>query len=296
MTHNTNNATPTNSRRLVIVTGDKGGVGKSTFSRAMIQTYLDTKQEFAAFDADMSNPQIKRFYETECTVMPLDIFRRGEADVFLLDQLKDLIYPPEEDAINSPKKDVIESSDPEILNSPDKDEKPVTSASKSLFLLELPPQSIQFFRSFEEEMGFLKMIDKNLNIKVTMVAVINRTKDSVNQLNYLRDFCGDKVDYVVVKNLFFGEKDRFERYDNSSLVKELKKVNKLIPEIYMPDLIAHAYDYLDENNLPFSKGIEQSQKLSVQGRVEKWMENFKKSIEPVKHLLGLADANLQSES
>lgn len=279
MTDNTNNPTPTKSRRLVIVTGDKGGVGKSTFSRAMIQTYLDTNQNFAAFDADMSNPQIKRFYDTECTVMPLDIFKRGEADIFLLDELKDLI-----------DKDVPKA------NSPKKDEQLVAPDSKSLFLLELPPQSIQFFRSFEEEMGFFKTVGKKLNMRVTMATVINRTKDSVNQLNYLRDFCGDKVDYVVVKNLFFGEKDRFERYDNSLLLKELKKVNKVIPEIYMPDLIAHAYDYLDENNFSFSKGIEQSEKLSVQGRVEKWMENFKKSIEPVKHLLGLTDVNLQSES
>ncbi|BBD63411.1 hypothetical protein NIES2109_62610 (plasmid) [Nostoc sp. HK-01] len=279
MTDNTNNPTPPKSRRLVIVTGDKGGVGKSTFSRAMIQTYLDTNQNFAAFDADISNPQIKRFYDTECTVMPLDIFKRGEADLFLLDELKDFI---DKDAVKA--------------NSPKKDEQLIAPDSKSLFLLELPPQSIQFFRSFEEEMGFFKTVGKKLDMRVTMATVINRTKDSVNQLNYLRDFCGEKVDYVVIKNLFFGEKDRFERYDNSLLVKELKKVNKVIPEIYMPDLIAHAYDYLDENNFSFSKGIEQSEKLSVQGRVEKWMENFKKSIEPVKHLLGLADVNLQSES
>ncbi|BBD62878.1 hypothetical protein NIES2109_57280 (plasmid) [Nostoc sp. HK-01] len=296
MTDNTNNPTPTKSRRLVIVTGDKGGVGKSTFSRAMIQTYLDNNQNFAAFDADMSNPQIKRFYEEECTVMPLDIFRRGEADISLLDELKNLIDPPEKDTIKSPNKNVSESSNPDLTNSPDKDAQPVAFVSKSLFLLELPPQSIQFFRSFEEEMGFFKMVGKKLDMRVTMATVINRTKDSVNQFIHLRDFCGDKVDYVVVKNLFFGEKDRFERYDNYPLVKELQNLNKSIPEIYMPDLIAHAYDYLDENNLSFSKGIEQSQKLSVQGRVEKWMENFKKSIEPAKHLLGLADVNLQSES
>ncbi|MBD2498339.1 chromosome partitioning protein ParA [Nostoc sp. FACHB-280] len=295
MTDNTNNLTPTKSRRLVIVTGDKGGVGKSTFSRAMIQTYLDNNQNFAAFDADMSNPQIKRFYEAECTVMPLDIFRRGEADISLLDELKGFIYLAEEDENKSLKKDLIESPDYNVIDSLQKDE-PLRPDAKSLFLLELPPQSIQFFRSFEEEMGFFKMVGKKLDMRVTMATVINRTKDSVNQFIHLRDFCGDKVDYVVVKNLFFGEKDRFERYDNCPLVKELKNLNKSIPEIYMPDLIAHAYDYLDENNLSFSKGIEQSKKLSVQGRVEKWMENFKKSIEPAKHLLGLADVNLQSES
>jgi hypothetical protein len=271
MSDNSNNQTKQYTRRLVIVTGDKGGVGKSTFSRALLQTYLDTNQNFAAFDADTSNPQIKRFYEDECTVSPVDIFKRGEADG-LLDELKDLIQPTT------------------------KENGEVVAPGKSLFLLELPPQSIHFFRLFEEEIGFFSRVEKNLDMRITMAAVINRTKDSVNQLSHLRGFCGDRVDYVVVKNLFFGSNDSFERYDNSPLVKELSEANKSIPEICMPDLIARAYDYLDENNYSFAKGIEQSEKLSVQARIEKWMENFKSSIEPVKHLLGLKDVSLQQPS
>lgn len=71
------------SRRLVIVTGDKGGVGKSTFARGLLQAWIDAKQDFVAFDADISNPQIKRFYEKECTIEPLNIFKRGQTDIFL---------------------------------------------------------------------------------------------------------------------------------------------------------------------------------------------------------------------
>ncbi|MBW4558061.1 MAG: chromosome partitioning protein ParA [Trichormus sp. ATA11-4-KO1] len=267
MTDNSNKQSETYSRRLVIVTGDKGGVGKSTFARGLLQTYLDTQQQFVAFDADTSNPQIKRFYEKECTVLPLDIFKRGQADIFL-DRLKNLIDPP--------KQEGQENAEP----------------GKSLFLLELPPQSIQFFRSFEYEMGFFEMVGKDLDLRVTMAAVINRTKDSVNQLSHLRDFCGNNVDYVVIKNLFFGDEESFERYDNSSLVTELKELKAPIPEIYMPDLIAHAYDYLDENNYSYAMGITQTEKLSVKGRVSKWMENFKNSIRPVKNLLGLENVSL----
>ncbi|YAF99394.1 MAG: hypothetical protein AB3A66_30065 (plasmid) [Nodularia sp. CChRGM 3473] len=267
MTDNSNKQSKSYSRRLVIVTGDKGGVGKSTFARGLLQTYLDTKQQFVSFDADTSNPQIKRFYADECSVLPLDIFKRGQAD-FFLDRLKSLIYP-------SLKKGQ-EKPDP----------------GKSLFLLELPPQSIQFFRLFEYEIGFFEMAEQDLDLRVTMAAVINRTKDSVNQLSHLRDFCDDNVDYVVVKNLFFGDKESFERYDNSSLVQTLKERKSPIPEIYMPDLIAHAYDYLDENNYSFSQGITQTEKLSVKGRVSKWMENFKNSIRPAKKLLGLENVTL----
>ncbi|MDZ8264272.1 MAG: chromosome partitioning protein ParA [Nostoc sp. ChiQUE01b] len=253
--------------RLVIVTGDKGGVGKSTFARALLQTYLDNKREFVAFDADTSNPQIRRFYGNECDVQPFDIFTRGKADAFL-DDLRTFM---------SPRVKPGES---------------ILPRGKFLFLLELPSQSIQYFRLFEKEMGFFELLQKELHSRVTMTAVINRTKDSVNQLLQMHDFCNGQVDYLIVKNLFFGETDAFERYDNSSKVKELKESGVKLPEIYMPDLIAHAYDYLDENNYSFAQGIAQNEKLSVRGRVSRWMENFKESITPVKDLLGLKDVTL----
>lgn len=40
------------SNRLVIVTGDKGGVGKSTFARGLVQTYLDKNKTFIGFDLE----------------------------------------------------------------------------------------------------------------------------------------------------------------------------------------------------------------------------------------------------
>jgi hypothetical protein len=252
------------SRRLVIVTGDKGGVGKSTFARALVQAYLDTHQDFVAFDADMSNPQIKRFYESDCTVFPLDIFTRGEADLFL-ENLKTLIEP-------------IKNKEGEIQ-----------SPGKSLFLLELPPQSMKMFREFACEMNFFEIADKNLDLRVTMATVISRTRDSVNQLLHLYDFCKGEVDYVIVKNLFFGKLDGFERYDTSPSIKEIKEKGIALPEIPMADLIAHAYDYLDFNNFSFSQGILQDERISVKGRVGAWMKNFKASIDPVKDLLGLKD-------
>ncbi|WP_194004371.1 nucleotide-binding protein [aff. Roholtiella sp. LEGE 12411] len=256
------------NRRLIIVTGDKGGVGKSTFARALLQTYIDTNQEFAAFDADTSNPQIKRFYGDDCEVLPFDIFTRGKADAFL-DTLRTLMSPPL------------------------KKEQEVPTQPKSLFLLELPSQSIQYFRLFEKEMGFFKILKNDLKSQATMVAVINRTKDSVNQLLQMHDFCNGQVDYVVVKNLFFGESEAFERYDNSASIKKVRDEEGVkLPEIYMPDLIAHAYDYLDENNYSYAQGIAQNEKLSVRGRVNRWMENFKESITPVKDLLGLKDVTL----
>ncbi|WP_414544997.1 hypothetical protein [Nostoc sp. CCY0012] len=257
------------SRRLVIVTGDKGGVGKSTFARGLLQVYLDEKKDFIAFDADMSNPQIRRFYGSECTIEPLNIFKRGEIDTNFMEQLGKYIEPPEKE---------------------DKEGGEIEFIPKPLFLLELPPQSSNILKDFLKRMKFLETIKNAYDMRVTMVVVISRTIDSVNQFVDLYNSYENHVDYVVVKNYFFGEEGDFRRYNNSPALKEIKndaKKSKYIREISMPDLIEHAYDYLDENSLTFAQGIEQNKRIAVKGRVGAWMDEFNESIKSVKHLLGV---------
>lgn len=206
--------------RLVIVTGDKGGVGKSTFARGLVQTYLDKGQRFIGFDADSSNSQLLRFYGRHCHIEPLDIFKTGNIDQFF-DEMKTKANPKL-------------GGDGEIIQ------------PESLFLLELPPQSRRILRKFVEEMTFLETAEKHYNIRVTMVVVISRVIDSINQLIDLHSFCGNQVDYIVVKNLFFGEPDEFTRYKNSPEVEKIKEQLKSqkspFADIKMPELIERSYD------------------------------------------------------
>ncbi|WGV24198.1 hypothetical protein [Halotia branconii] len=144
------------SRRLVIVTGDKGGVGKSTFARGLVQTYLDAQQRFIGFDADSSNSQLSRFYGQYCRIEPIDIFKNGTIDQFF-DRMKTMVNPePDEDG-NTPH-------------------------PESLFLLELPPQSRRILQKFVQQMNFLETAENDYDIRVTMVVVISRVSDSINQL------------------------------------------------------------------------------------------------------------------
>lgn len=258
------------SHRLVIVTGDKGGVGKSTFARGLVQTYLDQNKRFIGFDADSSNSQLLRFYGQYCHIEPLDIFRNGKIDQFF-DRLKKMVNP-------------------------EPDEYGQKVQPESLFLLELPPQSRRILQKFIQEMNFLETAEKDYGVRVTMVVVISRVMDSINQLIDLYDFCGNQADYVVAKNLFFGELDEFTRYEKSTEVKAIKDKLKSeqIPfvDITMPELISHAYDYLDENSMTFKQGMEQKDLPSVKGRVTSWLRTFKSGIKPVKVLLGLDDVEL----
>ncbi|AFY72004.1 hypothetical protein Pse7367_3780 (plasmid) [Thalassoporum mexicanum PCC 7367] len=52
----------------IIVTGEKGGVGKSFTARALVEYHLDRQLTCIAFDMDRSNPDLKRCYES---VMPV---------------------------------------------------------------------------------------------------------------------------------------------------------------------------------------------------------------------------------
>ncbi|MFW9265333.1 hypothetical protein RRG12_42660, partial [Nostoc sp. CALU 546] len=120
--------------------------------------------------------------------------------------------------------------------------------------------------------------------------------DSINQLIDLHIFCGNQLDYIVVKNLFFGEPDEFTRYENSPEVEKIKEQLKSqkspFSDIKMPELIERSYDYLDENNMTFRQGMEQTDLPSVKGRVTSWLRTFKEEIEAVKESLGLNNVEL----
>ena len=48
------------------ILGDKGGVGKSTICRVLVQYLLDNQQSFILFDTDRTNPILGRIYQDIC--------------------------------------------------------------------------------------------------------------------------------------------------------------------------------------------------------------------------------------
>ena len=49
-------------KKIILVTGDKGGVGKSFTARIIADYLLDKKVSFRAFDTDKTNATFYRFY------------------------------------------------------------------------------------------------------------------------------------------------------------------------------------------------------------------------------------------
>ena len=248
-----------------MVTGDKGGVGKSTFARGLAQIYIDNTVKFVGLDADNSNPHLIRFYETSANIQRLDISNSDKLDEFV-DNLKELVYPkPKESGENQEE--------------------------QSLILLETPSQFLPTLKILIKEMGFLGVVNDKCQMRVTIVVVISTIVDCINQLLELYSYCGDNVDYVIVKNLFYGEAEQFAFYDNSQKVKEIEQQVKAtghdFTSITMPKLAKKSYDYLDVKNLTFRQGLEQDEYPSVFGRVLSWLNNFKGQIKPKKDLFGI---------
>ncbi|AFZ28523.1 CobQ/CobB/MinD/ParA nucleotide binding domain-containing protein (plasmid) [Cylindrospermum stagnale PCC 7417] len=241
--------------RIVIVTGDKGGVGKSTFARGLLHLYINRQLKYLAYDSDHRNAQLYRHYDSVAPgVKLLDIFTRGGADDLLIDLEKEL--PP-------------------------------------LVLVDLPAQSGLFFENFEKDLGVFDAV-KGLGYRVTMVSVLSRVKDSVNILRILHKYCGDRVDYVVVKNLFHGEADKFERYDSSDTRTTLLADGAV--EIKMPDLFFKPYDYIDEKNLTFSEVLEDKEaNIVIKSRVSAWLKEFEQTVLGANELLGIVENAVVTE-
>ena len=72
-------ASATTARRIVFVTGDKGGVGKSFVSRALVQYFMDRQMPFRAYDLDPVNPNLAQFYPEQ--TVQIDIGESGGLDI-----------------------------------------------------------------------------------------------------------------------------------------------------------------------------------------------------------------------
>jgi Mrp family chromosome partitioning ATPase len=263
--NNNNKDNPEQLRRLVMVTGDKGGVGKSTFARGLAQTYIDNAVKFVGLDADNSNPHLIRFYEKAANIHRLDISNSDKLDEFV-DNLKELVYPKSKESGKNQEE-------------------------KSLILLETPSQFLPTLKILITEMGFLDVVNNKCKMRVTIVVVISTIIDCITQLLELYSFCGDRVDYVIVKNSFYGEAEQFAFYDSSEEIKvieqQVKATGHDFTSINMPKLAKKSYDYLDVKNLTFRQGLEQDEYPSVFGRVLSWLNNFKGQIKPKKDLFGI---------
>ena len=128
---------------------------------------------------------------------------------------------------------------------------------------------------------------RELRREVVLYWVINRTADSINLLrSALQTFEGGASAMVVVKNLFFGEPDRFRRWNDSKTRQAFLTAGGL--EIELPDLHERIADLtaMALPPVPFSRA--DALRFGDQAELRRWRQRTAADFDGIAERIGLS--------
>ncbi|WP_373527132.1 hypothetical protein [Nostoc sp.] len=204
-------------KRIVMILGGKGGTGKTAFTRLLLDVIHSKGINYLAYDADTENPELYEYYQNFGSgVRLLNFLEVAEAKRFFTE---------------------IKAESPDSI------------------IVDMPGASSNKTREIISKFGLFK-IAGDLGYRVTLVTVLNLGYSVITSLKTMAEFCSDKADYVVVKNLCWDKGSGFQRWENSktsAAISELKGI-----EIEMPELDYSTFDTLTEKGLPYSAATEEN--------------------------------------
>lgn len=236
-------------KRVIWITGSKGGTGKSTFARGLLDILLSDGIKAVAFDGDPDNAQLFRYYnnaDVDVTRIPLK--KRNGVDA-IFDELE--------------------------------------KAKASVILVDVPAGSGSVLVGLEDEGGFLSAIS-DCGYHLTVVSVLSRIKDSVNQLKLAMEITdGYDAAHVAVKNLYYGDADKFRFLARSKTKQRLLESGGTVVE--MRDLFDDTYELVDDADLPFLAAVKTGSGLPSADvrRIKQWLLHFKRQVLSTEGVLGL---------
>ncbi|PZO18181.1 MAG: hypothetical protein DCF25_10145 [Leptolyngbya foveolarum] len=237
------------TKRVLWVTGGKGGTGKSTFARGALDALLAAETNVSAFDGDLGNPQLHRYYQNIGQGVTRTLLAQRDGGDHILEAMEDQ------------QPDVI------LVD---------VAAGGTQILMRLQDESL--FLSSAEELGY----------GFTVITVLSPIKDSVQMLKEAMDITQDhNVQHVVVKNLHFGPEEDFELFDASSTKQRFEASGGIV--LTMRDLLSKTYGAIDKDNLPFSTATQKESGLprGDRNRIKQWLTDFQDQMKLANGALGL---------
>lgn len=173
-------------KRAIFVVSQKGGSGKSTFSRALLDySRFQNDQRVAAFDADGNVGQLLQYYGRRD--------EQGKQDPL------DGVFPFDiRDAIQ--RDNVINALDYEA----------------DMLLFDFPGGAVDALQNIlQSERGITALAEEyhRAGYAVTVAIVISNILASANNVIRIMNTFGPDFNYLAVKNLFFGNEDDFLFFD-----------------------------------------------------------------------------------
>lgn len=206
------------NKRIVLIHGDKGGIGKSTVARLLAAYYQDHQLPWRGFDAGNRSGDLVRFYPEQTTSLSLRKLSH-------LDRITDAA---------------------------DEDRSPI--------LVDLGPCRSEMLQEWMEEIDFFELM-KNAGVNVTLVFLSAPANESAAPWKPMIDFCGNRVDYVIVKNLTLAVAST--RYDANQTPKYWKEPKAV--EITLPILGYGSYQKVDVQSVPWREA-ETTDRLHILDR------------------------------
>lgn len=244
-------AAPKSVTKIVIVHGDKGGVGKSFVSQGIVNLLLSKNQKVAVIDGDTSNPDVSRMFESAAQCL-LTNLRVDNGWMNLMDfVMSHLGYTI-------------------LLNTPagvdgEKMERELRSLS-----------------NYIEQ--------KSLDVELDLWWVMNHGYDSVSLFSRALDSYGRFFDRVrVVCNLHFsdGNPAAFFLWNESPLKTRLE--NKNAATVFFPGLNLRVVEKLfnPKNIMPFHEAVDAATGEKVEllhserWKLQQWLDDVNEALTPL---------------
>lgn len=262
-------------RRAIFVLSQKGGPGKSTFSRALLDVLRFARNmTVGAFDADGNVGQLLQYYG-----------ERGENGRLIPNQ------DPVQGVFPFDIRDKVGRDN--VINALDLD--------ADVLLFDLPGGAVNILTTIiRAENGIQALVQeyRNAGVAITIVIVMSIVHASASNVVKTIHMFGPDVDYVAVKNLFFGEPEDFLFFDGFTDFQGNTiggRGKALLQQhqgelITMPQLRGREYAFLDLYNLGFTQALKSPfLRRAERSNVFHFLEGFKRSLTMAETLFGIQE-------
>ncbi|TVR63193.1 MAG: hypothetical protein EA420_08005 [Candidatus Competibacteraceae bacterium] len=265
------------NRRAIFVCSQKGGAGKTTFARALVDVLRCEGHTVAAYDADGHVGQLFQHH---------GLRDAGGA-----------LLPGQDPCVGCGFFNIRDDDDRDLLLN-------ALTTAPPLILFDLPGGVVgELGKVLDHGAAPRGLFDeyRDQGYAVTVVVVMTPVQASVRTVQHSIDAFGETVDYVAVLNLAFGDREAFVLFDGcdrdglrlptSRGKHALHACGGAI--ITLPALHPRTYALLDIHNLGFveaaqDRGPGARLPAADRARVRRWLHEFDGQLVPARHLLGFA--------